>query len=73
MEKYPEINAAPRVNGFHDHSNTCNIMICKQCGSKVWVNKRFPSDGTVHCIECAKEIVRKRNSTPDWVFRLIEN
>ena len=65
MEKY---NAAPRVDGFHDHSDTCNIMVCQQCGSKVWVNKCLSLDSTVYCIECIKEIVRKKKTTPHWNF-----
>ncbi|AOS84028.1 hypothetical protein BIU88_07670 [Chlorobaculum limnaeum] len=63
-----ELNAAPRVDGTQDHSNSCDVRTCWKCGCKVWVNKRLRSDAKVCCMECADGIARQRGKTPDWRF-----
>ena len=62
----PEINAAPRIDGLNDYSNSCKIMVCKNCGTKVWVNKQFPSSGSVLCMECAEELAS--GGISEWRF-----
>ncbi len=63
-----ELNAAPRVDGSHDHSDACDVRKCWNCGCNVWVNKRLPSDVRVCCMECAEAIARQKKKTPVWRF-----
>lgn len=67
-----EINAAPKVDGIQDHSDTCVIRECCQCGCKVWVNKLAPSNIKVCCMECAEALVRQKKKEAVWRFPLEE-
>lgn len=63
-----ELNAAPRVAGSPDHSDTCDVRNCWNCGCKVWVDKRLSSDARVCCMECAEALVRKKKKKAVWRF-----
>ena len=65
-----ELNVAFRVDGCADHSDTCDVRNCWNCGCKVWVNKRLRSDARVCCMECAEAIVGQKKKTPVWRFPL---
>lgn len=63
-----EINAAPKVDGIQDYSDSCIIRRCCQCGCQVWVNKLAPSNIRVCCMKCAEAFVRQQNKEAAWRF-----
>jgi len=60
-----KINAAPR-KGNQACPDSCRVMVCRQCKSKVLVNKTFPPTGIVHCMECAQKLTAGKDS--EWRF-----